>query len=555
MRHSGEPVWSGSFAVEGAALTRQRRWAGQPCGAADRHRARVPAPPLAARAGQRPASAVAGRVLDPARDRARRCRASPRRDDAEARVQAVTAGIVNLVPEGLILLISLTAAVSAFKMAQRGVLAQQLNAVESLASVDVVCTDKTGTLTEATLRVVGAGSGRGVDEDDAGAGGWRRYAASAPSRNLTLQAIADAELAEAEERPVAGRCRSRRGGAGARSTSATSGSCWGRRSASPTADPALVEQRGARGEATGRRVLALGRPSRRCRRPTQEPPFPDGRACARPRRAGRAAPAERRRDGRLLHRPASRAEGACPATRRPPWARSPATRACRDRRRRSTARRSRPSPRRCARQSCPRPPSGASRRTASGRSWTRSPTPGATWRWSATGSTTSPRSRRRASPSPRARGRRWRARSPTSCSCANDFGVVPGMVAEGRQILRNIQRVAQLFVTKSVFIAVVGLAVAIPTATFPLLPRQFTIASTVTIGIPAFVLALAPSSGPWRVGGLPAIGRPLRPPAGHCDRDRHHRRLPPRALRVRPRPRPLPHRRHRESWSSAASPS
>jgi magnesium-transporting ATPase (P-type) len=81
----------------------------------------------------------------------------------------------------------------------------------------------------------------------------------------------------------------------------------------------------------------------------------------------------------------------------------------------------------------------------------------------------------------------------------NDFGVVPGMVAEGRQILRNIQRVAQLFVTKSVFVAVAVLAIALPTATFPLLPRQFTIASTVTIGIPAFVLALAPSSGPWRV--------------------------------------------------------
>ena len=80
----------------------------------------------------------------------------------------------------------------------------------------------------------------------------------------------------------------------------------------------------------------------------------------------------------------------------------------------------------------------------------------------------------------------------------DDFAVVPGMVAEGRQILRNIQRVAQLFVTKSVFVAVVGLAVAIPTATYPLLPRQFTLASTVTIGIPAFVLALAPSSGPWR---------------------------------------------------------
>jgi magnesium-transporting ATPase (P-type) len=84
----------------------------------------------------------------------------------------------------------------------------------------------------------------------------------------------------------------------------------------------------------------------------------------------------------------------------------------------------------------------------------------------------------------------------------NDFAVVPGMVAEGRQILRNIQRVAQLFVTKSVFAAVMALAIAIPTATFPLLPRQFTLASTVTIGIPAFVLALAPSTGPWRVEGF-----------------------------------------------------
>ena len=80
----------------------------------------------------------------------------------------------------------------------------------------------------------------------------------------------------------------------------------------------------------------------------------------------------------------------------------------------------------------------------------------------------------------------------------DDFATVPRMVAEGRQILRNIERVARLFITKAVFTALLGLAVAIPTGTYPLLPRQFTIASTVTIGIPAFVLALAPSSGPWR---------------------------------------------------------
>jgi magnesium-transporting ATPase (P-type) len=80
----------------------------------------------------------------------------------------------------------------------------------------------------------------------------------------------------------------------------------------------------------------------------------------------------------------------------------------------------------------------------------------------------------------------------------DDFAVVPEMVAEGRQILRNVQRVARLFLTKTAFTAVLGFAIAIPTATFPLLPRQFTLAATVTIGVPAFVLALAPSAGPWR---------------------------------------------------------
>jgi magnesium-transporting ATPase (P-type) len=81
----------------------------------------------------------------------------------------------------------------------------------------------------------------------------------------------------------------------------------------------------------------------------------------------------------------------------------------------------------------------------------------------------------------------------------DDFSVVPGMVSEGRQILRNVQRVARLFLTKSAFTAVLVLVIGIPFATYPLLPRQFTLAATVTIGVPAFVLALAPSTGSWRV--------------------------------------------------------
>jgi magnesium-transporting ATPase (P-type) len=79
-------------------------------------------------------------------------------------VQAIRAGVVNLVPEGLILLMGVTAAVSAFKVPQRGVLAQQLNAIKYLASVDIVCTDKTGTLTEPKLSVMGLVSGDETDE-------------------------------------------------------------------------------------------------------------------------------------------------------------------------------------------------------------------------------------------------------------------------------------------------------------------------------------------------------------------------------------------------------
>ena len=71
-------------------------------------------------------------------------------------VETAVAGMVTLVPEGLILLVSITFAAAAVRMARRGALAQQLNAIESLASVDTLCTDKTGTLTEAGLRVVAA---------------------------------------------------------------------------------------------------------------------------------------------------------------------------------------------------------------------------------------------------------------------------------------------------------------------------------------------------------------------------------------------------------------
>ena len=76
------------------------------------------------------------------------------------------------------------------------------------------------------------------------------------------------------------------------------------------------------------------------------------------------------------------------------------------------------------------------------------------------------------------------------------------MVAEGRKILRNLQRVAKLFVTKSVFAAFVVLTIGLSPQSFPVLPRHLTLVASLTIGFPAFFLALAPSSGSWRQSGF-----------------------------------------------------
>ena len=84
----------------------------------------------------------------------------------------------------------------------------------------------------------------------------------------------------------------------------------------------------------------------------------------------------------------------------------------------------------------------------------------------------------------------------------DSFATLPHVVAEGRRVLGNIERVASLFLTKTVYAvllstatAVVGLAAAagLQGLRFPFLPRHLTLISTLTIGVPAFVLALAPS--------------------------------------------------------------
>ncbi len=107
-------------------------------------------------------------------------------DDA---ILATVAGLVGMVPEGLVLLTSLVFAVSAVALARRHVLVQELPAVEGLARVDVICLDKTGTLTEGTPqfgRIEPLNGGGDLDEV------LGAFAAASPSENSTMIAISTA---------------------------------------------------------------------------------------------------------------------------------------------------------------------------------------------------------------------------------------------------------------------------------------------------------------------------------------------------------------------------
>src|SRR4029079_282235 len=75
------------------------------------------------------------------------------------------------------------------------------------------------------------------------------------------------------------------------------------------------------------------------------------------------------------------------------------------------------------------------------------------------------------------------------------FGALPDAIAEGRRIIANVQRVAKLFVTKSVFAAVVIATFGLLTSDFPLLPRHLSLTAIVTVGMPGFLLAMAPAGG------------------------------------------------------------
>jgi cation-transporting ATPase E len=82
----------------------------------------------------------------------------------------------------------------------------------------------------------------------------------------------------------------------------------------------------------------------------------------------------------------------------------------------------------------------------------------------------------------------------------NNFGTMPHVLAEGRRVLGNIERVASLFLVKTTYSLVLAILVGVAHVPFPLLPRHVTLVGSLTIGIPGFFLALAPNTERFRPG-------------------------------------------------------
>jgi len=80
------------------------------------------------------------------------------------------------------------------------------------------------------------------------------------------------------------------------------------------------------------------------------------------------------------------------------------------------------------------------------------------------------------------------------------FATIPEIVGEGRRVTSNVERVANLFITSTVYALGLSLAVVISSLPFPFLPRHLTLVGSLTVGIPAFFLALAPSRRRARPG-------------------------------------------------------
>ncbi len=410
-------------------------------------------------------------------------------------VRASVAGLVTMIPEGLVLLTSVVFAIAAVRFAQRGVIAQELASVEMLARADVICLDKTGTLTDGHMtveRVIVLG----VD-DGTVAAALSALAAADPHPNATLAAIVAAvpsavHLTATTTIPFSS----------ARKWSASTFD--GRGSwvlgapemfASSSDDGAPAFRRAADLAAEGARIVMLGRvdtlPAADNVRPTVEPA---ALIVLRERlRPDAASVITYYRDQgvtfKLISGDSPATVAALAAAVGLPGADHP--------------------------EAGPDLPEDAEQLSAVAES-------------TSVFGRVSPYQKRALVRALQARGHvvamtgdgvndvlalkvadvgvamgsgSSAARAVAQLTLTNDsFASVPFAIREGRRVIANLERVAAFFLTKTVYAMVLAAAVALRTMPFPLLPRQLSLIGLLAIGVPAFVLSFAPSAERARPG-------------------------------------------------------
>jgi cation-transporting ATPase E len=415
--------------------------------------------------------------------------------------QTATAGLVTLVPEGLVLLMSVTFAVAAVRLARKNTLIQQMSATESLAAVDTICVDKTGTLTDGELRLLGAEVAEGLEPAAAHAA-LGRFAASAGDRNRTLEAVAERFPGEAERVGAEVSFSSEWKWSGLRigSTSYVLGAPDVLAEMGALALPPGLARVLERETAAGRRVVAFGESSEPLPGDPSKAPAPKLAPIAlvvleetlRPDAAATVATMrEEEVDLKLISGDARatvtavayavgipRDAGVIEGSDLPEDAEGLAAAAQSN----TIFCRIKPEQKRDL----------VGALAASGR-------------YAAMigdGVNDVPALKRARMAVAMGSGAQVTKGVADVVLLKDEFARLPQAVGEGRRIARNIHRLGRLYLTKTIYAATLILLVAVPGFAFPFLPRHLTLAAFLTIGIPSFVLALAPSDGPLYRGHL-----------------------------------------------------
>ncbi|MBB4932075.1 cation-transporting ATPase E [Lipingzhangella halophila] len=421
-------------------------------------------------------------------------------------LRGTVAALVSMIPEGLILLISIAFAVGVVRLGRRQCLVQELPAIEGLARVDVVCTDKTGTLTETGMRVCEVRDlGGGRVDGEAGPGAvLAAMAAADPNPNPSMRAIAEAFDAPPAWTPTARAAfSSGRTWSGVSFATPSGEMHWVLGAPDVLAAPGSEEAAEAeRIAGRGLRVLLLARAGERVDSPGAPGELTPASLVVLDQRIREdAAPTLRYFAGqgvdvKIVSGDNAASVGSVARTLELPGGDSPADA-----------------------RTMHRDEEGYAEEVESTTTFGR----------------VGPEQKRDMVRGLRSRGRTvamtgdgvndvlalkesdigvaMGSGSPASRSVAqlvlldNRFATLPHVVAEGRRVIGNIERVANLFLTKTVYSMTMATIVGMLAVAYPFFPRHATLINAITFGIPSFFLALAPNNERARPG---FVGRTLR---------------------------------------------